>query len=275
MQGQKRWEKAATTGYENIRQYTHENLLPGLQRFGILMSRLQGLSKFQESSVALGIETQDLDQIFDTLSCLNTLSHCILIYTSNELREATAFALWMKREIDIQATDPTSATAEEHLDTDNICDYPKVFQYIRGAMLNSQLYEFLDLEVDPQRPNWHPTKEGSVLYEHYKVHVKKIRDGEICEKKLPGLTTLLSYLNTQCTEVFAKISAAQGRKVRLGDMLLLGEDIYHTDMIMVPEVNCVVFELVLFDSTDTDRSINCSANECICCQDAKVEAKHR
>ena len=247
MQGQKRWEKAATTGYENIRQYTHENLLPGLQRFGVLMSRLQGLSKFQESSVTLGIETQDLDQIFDTLNCLNLLGHCILIYTSCELREATAFAAWIKREIDIQATDPTSTTAEEHLETDIISDYPKVFQYIRGAMLNSQLYEFLDLEVDSQRPSWEPAKEGSVLYEHYKAHVKKIRDGELCDKKLPGLATLLSYLNTQCTEVFAKISAAQGRKVRLGDMLLLGENLYHTDMIMIPEVNCVVIELSLFD----------------------------
>lgn len=258
--GQKRWEKATTTGYENVRQYTHENLIPGLQRFSVLMSRLRGLSRFQESNVALGLETQELDQIFDTLNCLELLAHCILIYTNQELQQFQSFSTWLKSEIETQAINPMSAAADEHLERDIIPDYPKILDYVQGPMLNSRLYELLDLQINKERPTWDLVDEGSGLYEHYKSEIQKVRNDCVLEKQLPGLERLLAYLKVQCSEVFAKISAAQGRKTRLGDVLHVGDDIDYSDICIWPEVRKSYFlqngAYMVQDNLSTSQSMN-------------------
>ncbi|CAP79181.1 Pc06g01880 [Penicillium rubens Wisconsin 54-1255] len=45
--GHKRWDKAVSGGYENIRRLTHECLLPALERSQVLLSRLVGWLRYE------------------------------------------------------------------------------------------------------------------------------------------------------------------------------------------------------------------------------------
>lgn len=237
LQGQKRWDKTATTGYENVRRLTHENLLPALQRFSIVVSRLRGLSKFEESRVALGLETLEFDQIFDTICCLQLLCHTILIYAGVELRQFIAFSAWVRQEIETQATDPMSSAAEESIDKDVMLDYQQILDYVQGAMQQSQLFELFDMQQpDEQRPDWEAMDGVSPLYDRYKIEVRKMRDGTRPERRLPGLHSLLLRLDRQCKVVFERTASAQRQKVRFGQSLRVGQATDHYDMTMIPKV---------------------------------------
>ena len=191
--------------------------------------------------MALDLETSELDHIFDTISCLQLLCHTLLIYAGTELRQFTAFSSWLRQEIETQATDPLSTTAEESLDKDVMPDYHQILEYVQGPMQHSRLFELLNL----QKPGKDHTKlevaeDDSLLYDQYKVEVKKIRKGNGLEKPLPGLDFLMQRLNRQCTTVFQRTAAAQGRKVRFGNHVDIGKDVSSYDIRMILKVS--VFE---------------------------------
>jgi anaphase-promoting complex subunit 4 len=82
------------------------------------------------------------------------MAHYILVSAGLELQQFTAFSMWLRHEIDIQAADPTSASAEEAAEKDTMIDHAKVLNYVQGAMTKSRLVEFFqqpsDIEERPQ-----------------------------------------------------------------------------------------------------------------------------
>ena len=202
------------------------------------MSRLRGLSKFEDSRAALDLETSEFDHVFDTISCLQLLCHTLLIYTGSELRQFTLFSSWLRQEIETQATDPLSSAAEENLDKDVMPDYHQILEYVQGAMQASQLFELLNI---PQPGKSHARLEtredDSLLYDQYKAEIKKIRQGKHPEKPLPGLDYLTERLNRQCVAIFQRTAAAQGRKVRFGTHINICNDFGCYDLRMVPKVS--------------------------------------
>ena len=207
-------------------------MLPALQRFSILVSCLRGLARFHESNVALGLEVLELDQIFDTINCLQLLAHTVLIYSGSELRQFSAFSAWLRQEIEVQATDPLSAVAEENVDKDSVPDYQQILLYVRGAMQKSQLYELFYVQKEDQRTAWDIDNDNAMLYDRYKAEVKKTRQGDRVEKQLPGLESLISRLSRQCRLVFQRIADSQARKIRIGDSISVGNNVKHHDMKM-------------------------------------------
>ena len=202
------------------------------------MSRLRGLSKFEDSRAALDLETSELDHVFDTISCLQLLCHTLLIYAGSELRQFTSFSSWLRQEIETQATDPLSTAAEENLDKDVMPDYHQILEYVQGAMQVSQLFELLNIPQPGQSHTGLETREdNSLLYDQYKAEIKKIRQGKRPEKPLPGLDFLTDRLNRQCTAIFQRTAAAQGRKVRFGNHIDICEDFDCCDMRMMPKVS--------------------------------------
>ena len=221
--GHKRWDKAATSGYENLNRFTFQNLLPALDRFGVLISRLRGLSRFQESTSSYGLDTVELDHVLDTLSCLQLLGHSILIKGGAEAREFAAFSKWMRLEIEMQAVEPGSQSAEDTASKYAALDYAAIFQYIQGALLDSGLYELLNVSSSAdERPMWETPPETSTMYEIYKKALRSNRDSR-AEKRLPGLSALVSRLERQCKMVFCRIAETQKRKVRFGSPILLSK----------------------------------------------------
>ncbi|MCJ1390336.1 hypothetical protein MMC18_003195 [Xylographa bjoerkii] len=234
--GHKRWDKAVASGYENTGRLVHENLLPALQRFSVLVSRLRGLSRFQESITQLGLSTEELDHMLDTINCLQLLAHSALISIGSERRQFSAFSGWLKQEIELQGT-TTSPPSDDSLEQDLMLDHARVLEYIQGAMLQSRLGELFAIRPDSdERPDWIPVGEDVSIYESYKKEIKLCNQGSQPERKLPGLDALIARLGKQSTSLFHNISEAQKRKVRFGDMVPLGTGkLLKVDMRMISE----------------------------------------
>ena len=251
-----------TTGYETVRRLAHENLLPALERFTVLLSRLRGLSKFQDSSAALGLSTQELDNVLDTTACLQLLAHHVLIAAGSELRGFAAFSAWLKYEIEAQSTEPGSSAAQEASERDPNIDHVSTLDYIRGPMKQSHLFALFNMSPSAQeRPQWDLNAEGRSLSELYKRELKTIGESDPPERQLPGLDALIGHLHSQCRSVFAGIAANQKRNIRLGSPVRLGQAIPESvDMRMLAAVSASALNIMsitnIFYSKDvTDRSL--------------------
>ena len=192
----------------------------------VLLSRLRGLSKFQDSNTALGLSTQQLDNVLDTTASLQLLAHYIMIAASAELRGFSAFSTWLRHEIEIQSTEPGSSAAHEAGERDNNIDHASTLEYIRGPMKQSRLFSLFNMDPPIEdRPLWDLNAEGRSLYELYKRELKTACGSNSPEKQLPGLDALVRHLDSQCNAVFAGIASTQKRNIRLGSPVHLGETI--------------------------------------------------
>ncbi|KAI9721737.1 MAG: hypothetical protein M1812_002072 [Candelaria pacifica] len=231
--GHKRWDKAVTNGYETIRRLTHENLLPALERCAVLVSRLNGLSKYQESNAKLGLSTQELENVLDAINCFNLSAHCILIHTNTELEQFTAFSKWLRHEIDVQATNSDGNPEEDNAERDPMIEHAKVLRYIQGAMTESRLTAFFDVpSSDSDRSQQKLSAYGGSAYESFKDKLKNCNAQSLSTSTLtlPVLEDLSAYLGDQCQVVFRRIAEVEKRNVRLGAPIVLERD--HTSRVM-------------------------------------------
>jgi anaphase-promoting complex subunit 4 len=72
----------------------------------------------------------------------------MLLFASEEQRRFASFARWLRHQIDIQASDPTSAAGQELLERDTGVDYTLVFSYIENTLETSKLEAFLCHPMD-------------------------------------------------------------------------------------------------------------------------------
>ena len=221
------------TGYESVRRLIHEHLLPALERFTVLVSRLRGLSKFQVTNAMLGLSTQDLNNVLDTVSCLQLVAHHLLITTNAELQQFHAFSGWLHQEIDTQSGDASTSDGPEK---DFNIDHLRVLEYIQGAMTQSRLIDFLtpiaEAELSTQ---WDLKAEGRSLFDLYKREMNQ-KDKRDPSKRLPGLEALLGHLDDLCSIVFTKIGETQKRNVRIASPISLGSGVpFRVDLRMVIE----------------------------------------
>ena len=220
-----------------------------MERLSVLVSRLRGLSRFQESTGPLGLVFQELEDVLDTVNCLQLLAHNILISAGSELRQFTAFSAWLRHEIETQATDPSSLSADESTEKDVMLDYASILDYIQGAMLQSRLIELLNIQPESdQRTLWDLAKEGRSIYNAYKKDLKTFSQGSLPDRKPPGLAMLVTRLESQCRIVFTRIAETQKRKVRFGNLVWLeNKPSQCYDMRMLVEVH---YPVVDYNSRD-------------------------
>ena len=221
MKGQKRWEKAAVTGYENLRRLVHENFIPALDRFSVLASRLRGLSRFHETSASLGLDMQQLDQLFDTMDCLQLLAHTILVHASAELQQALAFSTWLRYELEAQTSGANSPGADAS-DKNAFLDYSKILDYIQGPLRNSPLFAMLDMPLlSDDAHDWSIRDEEEMIYPRFKAEVREGKWGEKGERQKPGIHSLLARLEQSCKMIFTRMAQTQRRNVRAGEAIIL------------------------------------------------------
>jgi anaphase-promoting complex subunit 4 len=214
------------TGYENIRRLTHECLLPALERCGVLLSRLQGLSRFQNSSQLLGLETRHIADCLAVVDCLNLLGHQLLLQSGLELRQFICFAKWLRQEIDFLATGPTSSSADDSAEQSENIDYARVLDYIQGAMTKSRLLNFFR-DSAPESVLALETADGSslALYNEYKEALEHSRTGGVAEDSHTlRLNDLTENLRSHCRKVFAQIAETQKRSILVSSPLSLSKD---------------------------------------------------
>ena len=202
----------------------------------MIVSRLRGLSRFQVSNITLGLSTQDLDHILDTVDCLQLVGHHILITSGVELRQFAAFSTWLRQEIETQSSEFSSTEAAQK---DVNIDYGSTLEYIQGPMTRSQLTRFFDLEPAIDKGSqWDLAAEGRSLFELYKKELKTDEREEPTGKSLPALDALIEHLHTQCRAVFNNIAETQKRNVRFAYPTSLGTGTPAcADMRMLAEVS--------------------------------------
>lgn len=185
------------------------------------------------TNTTLGLSTQELNNVLDTISCLQLVAHQVLLTTNVELHQFHAFSGWLHQEIDIQSSDATSSdSAEKDLNIDHV----RTLEYIQGAMMQSQLSAFLDIEAGAQVDTKRDLKaEGPSLFDLYKRQTNK-KDIKDPSKQLPGFDALLSHLDDLCSIVFGHIGETQRRNVRIASPISLGEGLPdRTDLKMIIE----------------------------------------
>lgn len=233
--GHKRWDKAVNSGYETVRRLTHECLLPALDRLNVLLSRLRGLSRFQSSDILLGLSTLELDRMLDSTNCLQLLSYRLLKCVISELKQFGAFSTWLRHEIEKQAADPTSATAQEIAEKDLSFNHADILAYIQGAMMQSHMLTYSGRPVDEESQR-DLDAEGRALFELYKRELDDESRGIRSKKQLPGLSGVLRHLQSQSNSAFNRISETQRRNVQFGLPIYLNTEISDcTDTRMVLE----------------------------------------
>lgn len=143
VQGHKRWDQAISHGYTKVLELTHENLLPALDRCSIVLGHLKGLAEYHEHSPVFNVPVSSFDSILNIIRCMRLLAHFVLQYASEESRQFLVFSKWLRHEIDIQALDPSSASAEETSQQDMGTDYSQLLAYIQRPMEESKLDSFI------------------------------------------------------------------------------------------------------------------------------------
>lgn len=124
-------------GYTKVLEMTHENFLPALDRCNMVLVRLQGLFEYHNASFDVPMPL--IQSILNIIECLRLLGHHILLFASREQRQFEQFSRWLRHEIDVQATDPTSSSAEETLEKDVGVDIRMLLDYIQGPLVSSKL----------------------------------------------------------------------------------------------------------------------------------------
>lgn len=226
-----------TVGYETIRRLVHESLLPALERCVIIVSRLRGLSKYGECETALGLSTKHLNGVLDAITCLSLLAHSVLNTAGTELRQFAAFSTWLRNEIDIQATDPATSTADPAEKEVDI-EYGKVLDYIQGAMINSELADFILRSSSRDRSSLPGAHNASALSEA-RTDLKQIYSACPSETQPPCLGDMIIHLESQCALVFQGIAEAQKRNVLFGAPfeLTTSDNVDACDMRMLSEAS--------------------------------------
>lgn len=221
--GHKRWEKAVASGYETIRRLVHECLLPAIERCQIVTSRLKGLSGFRKAGGILGLDHDMLEGIDDTLDCLNLLAHKLLLVVGKDLRQFTAFAKWLRLEIDIQAADSDASTTDDILDRQDTVEHRLTLDYISGPMANSEVLKYIRpmKEKDQEQSTWEPEGPDSGFYRTFK---NKLREDK-GQGDHPKLDDLSSYLKKQCDALFAQVADSLRKSIMFSTPIPLVEQI--------------------------------------------------
>ncbi len=223
LQGHKRWDKAVTSGLENLRKLVHEHLLPALERCTLIMSRLSGIVKYQGLNDTMGFSSHQIDLVMDTLACLNLVSARILTYVVDEIDLFAAFSAWLRHEIDRLASDSSSSPSDDAAEKEASIDRSKVLLYVQTTMTKSRLSAFFEENMtEDNKKQDLSAEQGLPMFELLDKELQKHGLGLPYMKSLPRVELLCKHLGQQTTVMFQQIADAEKRNVLFGEPTLLG-----------------------------------------------------
>ncbi|KAK0621351.1 anaphase-promoting complex, cyclosome, subunit 4-domain-containing protein [Bombardia bombarda] len=232
--GHKRWDKAVISGLENLRGLVHENLIPALERCGIVLSRLLGIARFHGSRESIGFTATQITKLMDIVSCLTVVAHKILLNVMDELEHFTSFSTWLRMEIDELAS---STMTEELTEKEATLDNAKVLTYIQRYLVNSPLALFLDdVAKEDYNKDLELAEDGHSLLQLLDRQLQRNDVGLPYMKALPHLDFLVNYLTGRAGAVFKDIAEAEKRSIRFGQAteISIGQKIWKHDVFVCP-----------------------------------------
>ncbi|KAF6806842.1 anaphase-promoting complex component cut20 apc4 [Colletotrichum sojae] len=236
--GHKRWDKAVTSGLENLRCLVHENLLPALERCAIILSRLRGLAQFYDSRDDIGFSVAQITRAMDVVSCLTMVAHKVMLNVMDELDLFNAFSSWMRFQIDRLAA--SSAASEELTEKEATMENGKVLAYVQRYLMQSPMAIFLEeVSQEEYEADWARAENGTSMLDGLTAQLARHEEGQTHSKALPNLGFLVDYLAARSNSIFKDIAEAQKRSVRFGQptKIALGSKIANVDTKMCSAVN--------------------------------------
>ncbi|KAB5558114.1 anaphase-promoting complex, cyclosome, subunit 4-domain-containing protein [Coniochaeta sp. 2T2.1] len=241
--GHKRWDKAVTSGLENLRALVHENMIPALQRAIIILSRLRGIARFEERSSDIGFTAAQIAKLIDIVQTLYAVSYKVLRMVMKELVLFAKFSSWLRLEIDKLAS---STMTDELLERQANVDCPKVLKYIKDYLTTSPMSIFFD-DVDKADSDmgWSQADDGVSLREMLETQVKRHQAGQPYLKAVPKLDFLVDYITSKSAAVLKAIAETQRRRVRIAPTtkLELAGGISRYDIRLCPQKKTVSFSM--------------------------------
>lgn len=149
-----------------------------------------------------------------------------MVNSGRELAQFVAFSKWLRYEIDLQAADPLSATAEELMEKADTINHAQTLNYIQGALTRSALLDFIQAKTpEKSTDQWNGDDTAGVFYENYKSLLHKLekpKSGE--EIDIPVLGDLTTRLRIQFEKVSKRIAETQRRSILKKPIRALGVD---------------------------------------------------
>jgi anaphase-promoting complex subunit 4 len=205
--GLKRWEKAVGDCLDMIRRMTSECLAPAVERAEIVLSRLDGLSRFADVSSRLGLDAKDIRAVREALDALTIHCEDMLRDACTEIREFAAFMRWLKWETEVQTLGEDSERAEEMRETYNgEAEMRTVLDYIESAMKKSRLMRYIS--NDSKQPPSEALIQDTDLMASY----KKVRNAAK-STELPKLSDLVQVVRRRSHGVFQSIAEALRKNI--------------------------------------------------------------
>lgn len=232
-------------GLEGLRSLVHENFLPALDRYAIILSRLRGLAQFHDTRDDIGFSATQISRLLDIVSCLSLIGHKILTYTMDELDHFTAYSTWLRFQIDRLAS---SSLSEELTEKEATMDTSKVLTYIERYLTQSPLSIFFDeVSKEDHAADRESIENGLGLLDLVDQQLKKQEAGQAGMKALTHVDFLVDYATTYSSYLFKDVAEARKRSVRFGKpiKLSLGHPIAKMDTRMCKTKEDVRFHYLI------------------------------
>ncbi|RKF82568.1 Anaphase-promoting complex subunit 4 [Golovinomyces cichoracearum] len=246
--GHKRWDKAVMTGLENLKRVVHENMLPALERFSIILSRFFGISKFEHNSEeTIGFTSQQITLLMESVACLHLISSKILMQVVDEIELFTSFSAWLRYLLDQLASG--SNLTDDTNEKESSIDHNKVLLYLQTSMTSSVLTDHFVQSSQPNSEEQENTENsstkfcGDVLFKTIDQELKKQKQGLPYNRSILSLDFLCGYLSTKAQALFSKIAETEKCNVYFRNEHLVGtaEPNSPMDLILNMKENSKIF----------------------------------
>jgi len=186
---------------------------------------------------------------------MRLLAHIALTYAGEERRQFEQFSKWLRHEIDIQATDPNSASAQETRERDVGLDYGLLLAYIEGPLEHSKLAAFI-----PSTPDSRALAGSGPRYDVVKKALDAFRDDQEIDADLLVLDSHFQELQRHCNGLVSRITnwlrsgSSMNYRITLEtctmatwDMRMIDEDLVATYVAVVPRNRPSEGKLMMLD----------------------------
>lgn len=213
------------------------------------MSRLLGISRFNESKDDIGFTSTQVTYVMHIVSALMQVGHKILMLTMDELEAFQTFSAWLRHEIDRLAS---SSTSDDLTEKEATMEHGKILAYIEQYLSASPLRHYLQkVSEDDAKMASEQLDKGTTISGLLGKDIQRQEAGQEPTTVIPRIDFLCAYLDDKAKLVFQGLAEAKKRGVRFGKMTKvdLGQEIAQCEISVTvsaqsPTVSNMILKLV-------------------------------
>lgn len=195
--GVKRWEKAVAECLDNVRRLMNESWLPAVERAGVVVSRLSGLS----ASDTFRIDKTILEGLRNTVDVMAIVGEDLVREVNVEIAGFAAFITWLKREVEAASLEDTSEKLEELRENSDHSEVRKVLKYISQRLQDTAVKKYIHDEHGLDGASG-DTADDLDFYKEFCEARKTTKK----QSSQPTMKLLVGRLRGQCDRLFRQVA---------------------------------------------------------------------